>query len=80
MGFEIVRVQGWLSHGGSTSFHNELERREKNRNKCMRLLDKRLGSALGKAKWETKEPVIMDRCDNNVEMMVAEFQPRRSTS
>ena len=61
VGFEVVRLQ--------------VRSREKERDQFVRVLDEWLGSALGKAKWETKESVMFDKYGNDVDILVAEFRP-----
>ena len=87
VGFEVVRVEVWLRVYPLNSSDQvwlgvypidpdeELERRDKEKDHCVRLIEEGLGSALGKAKWEQS-----DSKNYSYEGLVAEFRPWRSTS
>ena len=76
VGFEVVRVEVQVKlHDGyclapPVPGETRLDRR-------VRLIDERLGLALGKARWEEKFPENLSRL---VLVLVAEFRPRESTS
>ena len=77
VGFEVVRVQMRLRLYDRNS-HREPECTDVERHYCMQLIDERLGPALGKAKWETKESVMLH--ERVAAVLVAEFRPWSFTS
>lgn len=77
VGFEVVRVQILVVLYAC----EDQEFRNAKRDHYVRLIDEGLGSALGKAKWETKESVVSGVSHGRVtDVLVAEFRPWRSTS
>ena len=79
MGFEVVRVEMQLT--GICAPDDGKQEREP----CVRMIEERLGSALGEAKWEQTESEVSFPSDVFEEyrvymkVLVAEFRPRRST-
>ena len=73
VGFEVVRVEVQVklyvgySLGPPVPRETRLDRR-------VRLMDERFGLALGKARWEEKDPESLSRA-----VLVAEFRPQGST-
>ena len=74
-GFEIVRVEVRLKpysvHYDGAIRPYDLERQDRERDDCVQLIEARLGTALGAAKWEGKDA---GNCFE--EVLVAEFRPR----
>lgn len=76
-GFDIVRVEVRLKpysdhYNGGIRPHN-FDQQDEERDECKQLIEKRLGTALGPAKWENKDA---GTCFE--EVLVAEFRPRLS--
>lgn len=76
-GFDVVRVEVRLKpysdhYNGGIRPHDE-DRADEERVDCVRLIEERLGTALGEAKWEKKDS---GTCFE--EVLVAEFRPRVS--
>ena len=76
-GFEVVRVEIRLKpynpkYDGTLGMF-DLWEQDEYMDKCVRLIEERLGTALGEAKWEKK-----DSGNCFVEVWIAEFRPQES--
>ena len=80
LGFEVVRVEMQISA------IRELDDGKQERERCVRMIEKGLGSALGEAKWEETESEpccpsdVFEKYRVRTKVLVAEFRPWRSTS
>lgn len=76
-GFDVVRVEIRLKpysqpyDGGVRPY--DFDEQDRNRDECVQLIEGRLETALGEAKWENKDS---GNCFE--EVLVAEFRPRGS--
>ena len=74
-GFDIVRVEVRLKpyniHYDGRIRPYDSDRQDEERDECVQLIEGRLGTALGPAKWEDKDS---GTCFE--EVLVAEFRPR----
>lgn len=76
-GFDVVRVEIRLKpysrpYDGEVRPY-DFDEQDRNRDECVQLIEGRLETALGEAKWENKDS---GNCFE--EVLVAEFRPRES--